>query len=71
MADIKEFKAEYLKDLDEREFDPALVPWINDPFLTWQNVIIDAINIPYDNTTSWLTATNVQAAIDELKTLIP
>lgn len=26
----KEFKAEYLKELDETPFEPALVAWIND-----------------------------------------
>ena len=26
----KEFKAEYLKELEEIVFEPVLVPWIND-----------------------------------------
>lgn len=33
-------------------------------------VQLDAVDIPYDNTTSGLTATEVQAAIDELATAV-
>ena len=29
----KEFKADYLKELDTRPFEPELVPWVNTPLL--------------------------------------
>lgn len=28
--DNKEFRAEYLKELEEKEFEPVKIPWIND-----------------------------------------
>jgi len=34
-----------------------------DTFYTWDQ---DAIDVPYDNTASWLSATNVKTAIDEV-----
>lgn len=77
-TDPKEFKANYLKEITSEEKIEELVSpreeqtaGITKPFYTEQNVILTAINIPYDNTVSWLTAENVQDAIDELKTLIP
>ena len=30
MTDIKEYKAEYLKDYIEPVFEPKLIPWLND-----------------------------------------
>lgn len=78
-TDTKEYKAEYLKDIDPTELESLAEPWervpgIDDPFLiTGQNVIwdFDASDIAYDNSTSWLSATTVQDAIDELAALHP
>ncbi len=58
--------------MTEGNWEVEKTPGINKPFLIpWLNVIISAEDIPYDNSTSWLSAENVQDAIDELKTLIP
>ena len=66
----------YTNDVIERiqptPFNPQIIPWLNDKQIDWKiSVVTKAIDIFYDNSTSWLTATNVQDAIDELKNLIP
>ena len=46
------------------DYADALNGWIQ------ENPLTSAVFVSYDNTTSWLTATNVQAAIDELNSNI-
>lgn len=71
MADKKEYKAEYLKQLEALP-EVEQTPGINSPFLTDMNVILpDASQISYDNGSSWLSATNVQDALDEIVSLLP
>ena len=66
----------YIPEFEERikvvTFEPTITPWLNEITVDGNiSVEFSAIDIPYDNSTSWLSATNVQAAIDELEWLIP
>ena len=61
----------YIPEFAERlkvvPFEPTIIPGINDLQLD-QTISVDssALTTPYDNSDSWLSATNVKSALDEL-----
>jgi hypothetical protein len=58
-------------DNDLLIFNDSTESWINVDFSYLENLLgLDADNITYSNTNSGLVATNVQDAIDEVKTAI-
>lgn len=65
----------YIPDFFDRiipQEEDKEVPGINAPYLIeWENVILNATttaaaDVTYDNSGSWLSATNVKSALDEL-----